>query len=137
MKSRLCLLLFVFATLQCGAQSSPQYDLCIKNAHTQAELNQCAISEALHVDAELNSVYQNLLLKAKVVQGAQEKIKAAEDAWRLYRDAYIAAMYPVKDKQTEYGSMYPMDVDLLRASLTSEHIKDLRELHKQYEEMAH
>ena len=59
-------------------------------------------------------------------------MKAAERAWVAYRDAYIEAMYPAKDEQTEYGSMYPLDVDLLRAKLTQRQTLALRELLKQY-----
>ena len=63
-----------------------------------------------------------------------EKVKAAERAWgsgsrRLYRrDSWDPAKY----KQTEYGSMYPLDVDLLRARLTQRQTVALRELLKQY-----
>jgi uncharacterized protein YecT (DUF1311 family) len=55
--------------------------------------------------------------------GAQEeavaKIKAAERAWITYRDAYMDATYPAKDKQAEYGPIYPMEANLLRAKLTN------------------
>jgi uncharacterized protein YecT (DUF1311 family) len=46
------------------------------------------------------------------------KTKAAEKAWIAYRDAYIEATYPAKDKAAEYGSMYALDVALLHAKLT-------------------
>jgi len=49
------------------------------------------------------------------------RFKAAERAWIAYRDAYMGAMYPAKDKQAEYGSIYPMEADLLRAKLTQRH----------------
>ena len=63
---------------------------------------------------------------------AVAKIKAAERAWIAYRDAYTDAMYPAKDKQTEYGSTYPMEVDLLRAKLTQRQVTALKELLQQY-----
>jgi len=33
-------------------------------------------------------------------------------AWPGYRDAYLEAMFPAADKQTEYGSIYPMQLAL-------------------------
>ena len=37
-------------------------------------------------------------------------------------------MYPRQDKQTAYGSIYPMEVDLLYETLTREQIKAVLEL---------
>jgi uncharacterized protein YecT (DUF1311 family) len=41
-------------------------------------------------------------------------------------------MYPAKDKQAEYGSVHPMDVNLLLAKLTRQHVAALKELLQQY-----
>ena len=80
----------------------------------------------------MNKVYQQLIAKAASDPDAVAKVKAAERAWVAYRDAYLEAMYPAKDKRLEYGSIYPMDFALLRAKLTQQHIADLQELSKQY-----
>ena len=100
-------------------------------ANAQMQMNECAGQEDARVDAAMNKVYQQLLATAGKDQNAVAKIKAAERAWVAYRDAYIEAMYPAKDKATQYGSIYPMDVALLRAKLTRRHIADLQELMKQ------
>jgi uncharacterized protein YecT (DUF1311 family) len=92
----------------------------------------CASDEAARVDAELNGVYRKLLSKAASQPEAVAKIKAAEKAWIAYRDAYMDAMYPAKDKQAEYGSIYPMEVDLLHAKLTQQQVTALKELLQQY-----
>jgi hypothetical protein len=42
------------------------------------------------------------------------------------------AMYPAKNKQAEYGSIYPMEADLLRAKLTQQQVAALKELQQQY-----
>ncbi len=97
-------------------------------AHTQAELNSCASDEAKRTDLELNSVYHQLLAKAKSTPGATEKVEAAERAWVQFRDAYIAAMFPTEDKQLSYGTMYPMEVDLDIASLTREQTVRIKNL---------
>lgn len=114
------------------SQNSPQYLACMDKAKAQIEMNQCASQEAAHVDARLNKIYAQLLAKAGSDHNAVAKIKAAERAWIAYRDAYIDATYPAPDKQAEYGSIYPMDVALLQARLTGQHIADLQELLKQY-----
>jgi hypothetical protein len=44
----------------------------------------------------------------------------------------MEAMYPAPDKQSEYGSIYPTEADLLRAELTMQQIKALKDLLKQY-----
>ena len=41
-------------------------------------------------------------------------------------------MYPAKNKQAEYGSIYPMEADLLRAKLTQQQVAALKELQQQY-----
>jgi uncharacterized protein YecT (DUF1311 family) len=129
----LAVVLFIaFNSFPCLAQDSEQYRGCNEKAKTQAEMNVCANGEASRVDAELNDVYRKLLSKAASEPEAVAKIKAAERAWIAYRDAYIAAMYPAKDKQAEYGSSYPMEVNLLRAKLTQQQVAALRELLQQY-----
>ncbi len=46
-------------------------------------------------------------------------------------------MYPAADKQKEYGSIYPMEVDLLGAKLTREHIQAIKDLSKSGDEHEH
>jgi uncharacterized protein YecT (DUF1311 family) len=116
----------------CLAQDSEQYRGCNNKAKTQVEMSACANEEAVRVDAELNNVYRILLSKAGSQPEAVAKIKAAERSWIAYRDAYIEAMYPAKDKQAEYGSVYPMEVDILRAKLTRQQVTALKELLQQY-----
>jgi uncharacterized protein YecT (DUF1311 family) len=95
-------------------------------------MNACASDEAARTDSELNEVYRKLLGQAAKQEEAVAKIKAAERAWVAYRDAYMAAIYPAKDKQAEYGSIYPMEADLLRAKLTQRQVTALKELLQQY-----
>ena len=115
-----------------AAQTSQEYSACSAKANTQMAMNACASAEATREDKALNSVYVEVLLKASGKPEFAEKVKAAERAWVAYRDAYIEATYPAKDKQTEYGSMYLLNVDLLRAKLTQRQRVALRELLKQY-----
>lgn len=130
-----CLAVAVFlavSALPCLAQESKDYQACNQKAVAQADLNACASDEAARVDAELNKTYNQILKAAGDDADAVAKIKAAERAWVAYRDAYLEAMYPAKDKQAEYGSMYLMDVNLLSAKLTRRQIEALQEMLQQY-----
>ncbi len=113
------------------AQNSEQYTRCINKATTQTTMNACASEEARRADAELNDIFQKLLSAAANQPASVKKIRAAERAWIAYRDAHISAMYPAKDKHATYGSMFPMEVDLLRAKLTQQQIGALKDLLKQ------
>ena len=127
------LVLFIaFTPWASFAQNSEQYRACSEKAKTQAQMNACANEEARRVDAELNRIYGKLVSKAEGNAAGVAKVKAAQRAWIAYRDGYIDAMYPAEDKQAEYGSVYPMDVDLLRAKLTRQQIAALKELLQQY-----
>ena len=112
------------------AQDSAKYRACSEKAVAQPELNACAAGEAARVDAELNRVYRELLSKNGDDPAALEKIKKAQRAWVAFRDAYVEAMFPAEDKQAEYGSMYPMEVDLILANLTRRQIDALKDLIK-------
>jgi uncharacterized protein YecT (DUF1311 family) len=123
---------FLLAALPGFAQDSAQYRACNDKAKTQMEMNACASEEAARTDAELNEVYRKVLAQAGKQEEAVAKIKAAERAWITFRDAYMDAMYPAKDKQAEYGSIYPMEANLLRAKLTQRQVTALKELLQQY-----
>ncbi len=117
-------------------QDSAAYRDCNQQAKTQVEMNACASEELKRADAELNQVYTQLLSKASANAEAPTKIKAAKKAWIAYRDAYMDAMYPAADKQFEYGSVYPMEADLVRAKLTRQHVAELKEMLQQYKSRA-
>ena len=121
-------LLAATSAFPCLAQNSQTLRTCNEKAKTQPEMNACASAELARVEAQMDDVYNTLLTKTESQPEALAKIKAAQKAWLVYRDAYIAAMYPAKNKQTEYGSMYPMKVNMLRAKLTQKQVAALKEL---------
>jgi uncharacterized protein YecT (DUF1311 family) len=124
----------ILSSIVCPSQESKQLHDCFQKEMSQTGMDHCASDEAARADSELNSVYQRLLSKAERVPGASEKIKDFEKAWIKYRDAYIEAMYPEEDKQAAYGTVYPMEVDLLIATLTRKHTEEIQDLIKQYDE---
>jgi len=124
-----CAFVLLFVSLLSGEQPNKgSFSDGDKNAKTQAELNECAGNDLKHADDELNATYQQLLKKAGNDAVALRKIKAAQRAWVLFRDAQIEAFYPAEDKQKEYGSVFPMCADLLLADLTKERTKMLKEM---------
>ena len=123
---------FILAALPSFAQDSRQFRVCDGKAKTQFEMNVCASDEAARVDSQLNDAYNKLLSQAARQQTAVAKIKAAEAAWIAYRDAYTEAMYPAENKQAEYGTVYSMEVNRLRAKLTQQQVTALKELLQQY-----
>lgn len=125
---------FLIGALPAIAQGSAQYRACNDKAKSQDDMNACASEEAARVDAELKVVYSKLLLKAAIQPEAVAKIKASERAWIAYRDAYMEAMYPAKDKQAEYGSVYPMEADRLKAELTRQHVASVEAMLRKYDD---
>ena len=132
MKALAILWLVGISACSAFAQYSKTYTACSNNAKTQAEMNGCAGAEDKRTDKELNDLYAQVLAKAARVPQALDKVKAAERAWIVFRDAYLEATYPAKDQYAEYGSIFPMDFALLRAKLTRQQILALRELLKTY-----
>lgn len=125
-------MLMIFPLSMAFGQESKLYKACSRNARTQSAMNVCASEEAQRVEAELERVYQELLAKAGADQRALSKIRLAQDAWKAYRNAYIDAMYPAEDKQTEYGSAYPLEIELLRARMARQQVQALKILVRRY-----
>jgi len=130
-----CLVATVAIGLSCSlglCQDVHAYRTCSNAATSQAELNQCASEETKRVDAELNAIYTKLLAELSKNPAAAAKVKAERSAWINYRNAYVDAMYPEENKQAAYGSIFPMEVDLLYAILTREQIKDMSNLRRSF-----
>jgi uncharacterized protein YecT (DUF1311 family) len=128
----LATLLLAFTPSLGSAQNSKQYVACSQNAQTQVALNACAGQELQRADADLNKTYRALLAKTADQPGTVAKIKSAQKAWLVFRDAYLEAMFPAADKQTEYGSMYPLQHALLHTKLTRLQTVALKDLLRQH-----
>jgi uncharacterized protein YecT (DUF1311 family) len=132
MKSLVVTILMTVISFVCFAQDSAEYRACTEKANSQSEMTACASEEAARVDAKLNTTDRALLARVASQPEALGKIKAAQRAWIAYRDAFIEATYPAKDKATEYGSIYPLDVALLRARLTQRQVAALEDMLRHY-----
>jgi len=126
-------IMLVLAGCRCHGQNAAEFKGCTDKAQTQFELDKCASDEAARADLALDTVYRGFLVKIAGDSLAIAKLRQAETAWLRYRDAYIEAAYPARDKQLAYGTEYPMDVDLLLAKLTREHLAATAYLINEYQ----
>jgi uncharacterized protein YecT (DUF1311 family) len=131
MRMRLLFIPFIIVSILSGQQKSKRDDFveCDKTAKTQADLNQCAIHDDTSANEEMNQTYQELLRRDAANAIAVKKIEASQAAWIAFREAQIDALYPAEDKM-EYGSAFAMCVNLLRADLTHERTKMLKDMLK-------
>ena len=113
------------------ARASEQLDACMDKANTQHAMHVCASEEAGRRERERQSLLQRVLNAVDGDALAIRQVNASEKAWLAYRASFIEAMYPATDKQAEYGSRHPMDVNLLHANLTISHLADLEALLEQ------
>lgn len=68
------------------------------------ERRSCAAYQA--AEKELGEIYDAVLARYAQDRAFVAKLKRAQQAWTAYRDAELAALYPSKDKQAAYGSVY-------------------------------
>jgi uncharacterized protein YecT (DUF1311 family) len=94
-------------------------------SQTQAEMNMTAKESYQKTDEELNSVYQQILIKSKSDTAFIKNFKASQRIWIKFRDAELKVRFP--DREPEYyGSMYPMCVSMYLEGLTKERIDTLK-----------
>ncbi len=76
-------------------------------------------------DREMNRVYAAVLSKYAKDMAFIAKLKAAQRAWLVFRNAEVAATYPDPDPST-YGSVYPECVRLTATELTKLRTEQLK-----------
>lgn len=94
-------------------------------AQTQLQMNTEACDEYKKADDRLNAIYQQVLEQNKADAAFIAKLKKAQRAWLAFRDAELEAIYPATDKQTEYGSVYPMCNCMELTTLVNQRIEQL------------
>ena len=94
----------------------------------QSEMNRCADLDAREADADLTRVYQELLSKLKHDENAMRKLRAAQRAWLAFRDARLQELYSARDKQAEYGSLFPMCYAQVGTAMAKERTAQLRRM---------
>ncbi|HEX5705730.1 MAG TPA: lysozyme inhibitor LprI family protein [Pyrinomonadaceae bacterium] len=87
-------------------------------AQTQAEMNAEACGAYRAADEELNRVYARILRDYRSDVKFVRKLRAAQRAWLVYRDAHLAARFPEEDKRGNYGSVFPMCFCMVQEEVT-------------------
>ena len=96
--------------LMFATPSSPQqantYGQCINKAVSQSDANQCAVDESSRASAEHAAVLAQVLARTQYVgdddlEKAKEKVRAMENAWVAYCDAFVEARFPGDDKTSQ------------------------------------
>ncbi len=96
-------------------------------AQSQAQMNNDSYVSYKKVDNELGVVYQKVIKKYAKNPDFINALRASERIWIQLRDAEIKMRFPAKDPRFEYGSVYPMCVNIYLESITKDRIKYLRE----------
>jgi len=92
----------------------------VPQAQTQAQINQDACDQYRTTDAEMNSSYKQILNSYGRDAPFIEKLKKAQRAWLLFRDAHLESLYPAQDQLAAYGSVNQMCRCIVLAELTRE-----------------
>ncbi|HEV8486278.1 MAG TPA: lysozyme inhibitor LprI family protein [Blastocatellia bacterium] len=96
-------------------------------AQTQAEMDKKSCDEYKQSDAEMSRVYQQVISKYKADPLFIEKLRAAQRAWIVFRDAHVASRYPATEPRKAYGSVYAMCRCEALIDLTRQRADQLRE----------
>ena len=92
---------------------------------TQGELNQTACEKYKRADAEMNKTYQQIFRVYTKEKRFLDKLKTAQRAWLVFRDAHLESLYPDPSKGA-YGSVNPMCRCIALENLTVERTKALQ-----------
>lgn len=95
-------------------------------AQTQTEMNIDSYNQYLKTDKELNLIYKQVLKKYSSDTLFIKKLKISQNYWIKFRDAEIEARFPEEDKQLNYGTVYPMCVNVFAEEKTKIRIKELK-----------
>ena len=77
-------------------------------AQTQADMEKKSCDEYKQSDVEMNRVYQQVITRYKAAPVFIEKLRAAQRAWIVFRDAHVLSRYPATEPGKAYGSVYAM-----------------------------
>ncbi len=111
-----------------SAQSAPTNASSCWDRTTQGAMNACASRDFQAADRKLNRIYRELLKRYRKYPRFIRALKKAQRAWITMRDAEVAMAYPgYLEHPEKYGSVLPMCLANLKASLTEDRIKFLKQ----------
>jgi uncharacterized protein YecT (DUF1311 family) len=94
------------------------------NAQTENEINKNAYNEFKKYDNALNNTYKEILNIYKDDSLFLKKLKIAQRAWLVFRDAHVQSLYP-EDDMINYGSSQPVCYSNALSEITKERLKEL------------
>lgn len=95
-------------------------------AQTQSDMQDESCAKFKKADAELNKTYKKILTEYKEDKVFIEKLKKAQKAWLVYRDAHVESVYPEEDK-SYYGSVYGTCNCEVKQELTEQRTKMIKQ----------
>ena len=102
-------------------------------AQTQGDMDKKSCGEYKQSDAEMSRIYQQVITQYRADPLFIEKLRAAQRAWLVFRDAHVVSRYPAAVPRQAYGSVYEMCRCDLLTELTRQRADQLREWVKQRE----
>jgi uncharacterized protein YecT (DUF1311 family) len=133
MKVSLAVPALLIAVASASAQElSRTYEECMRQSTTQMQNTNCAVAEMKRVEGALSAKYARALVVAVETPEAVSKIRAAQTAWESFVAAYIDALFPLENKQGEYGTSYGAKVAIWRVTLAQTQLAVLDDLIAHY-----
>jgi uncharacterized protein YecT (DUF1311 family) len=120
-------LIVLFAVLLLSIQTSAGPTPARHSYQNQLELTEQACAAYKKADAEMNSIYRKILNENRKDRLFVQKMRAAQRAWLMFRDAHLESIFPATDKRTAYGSVQPMCHCMELEKITDERAKDLKQ----------
>lgn len=95
------------------------------SAQTQLEMNQTA--QHIYEGVEHERAEALAMIRKIYADEAQflTALTASENAWEVYRDAFMESLFPGDNKRLIYGSVYPLVYHDYKTTLTRQHIETL------------
>src|SRR5690625_3567196 len=95
-------------------------------AQSQAKMNSEAENEVELSEQKLDSFYTAVKKQYEDNPEFIASLKKAQQAWITFRDAHLESVYPGKNKQTKYASVYSSCVSNLLIQLNEQRTEQLR-----------
>ena len=100
--------IFLLGIFLCSFTANAENIKCNPNGN-QAEMNQCAWQDYQIADQNLNETWKKLMAKFKNDKIATTKLKTAQKAWIVFRDAELEAQFACNPKDEPcWGSIEPL-----------------------------
>lgn len=94
---------------------------------TPQKMNKIIADESQRAEGNLNNIYNQILVMYKNNTLFIDKLIDAELAWIAFRDAELEAVNSARNKQTRYGSLYPMAYEIEKTRLTWARVAQLKQ----------